>query len=63
MSFRFQRKLLKYVEFEKFLEDKIMEYFNFNTDQTSASVKWEAFKADIRGEIISYTRHHTKVHQ
>jgi len=30
-------------------------FFKFNTNQTSASTRWEAFKAYIRGQMISYT--------
>lgn len=30
-------------------------FFDINKDETSASVRWEAFKAYIRGQIISYT--------
>lgn len=37
------------------MEAKTDYYFEFNTDQTSASIRWEAFKPYIRGEIISYT--------
>ncbi len=33
---------------------------SINTDQTSASTKWEAFKAYIRGEIMSYTSRKSK---
>lgn len=62
LPFRFQAKWLKSAEFEEFLEGKIMEYFNFNKDQTSASIKLEAFKAYIRGEIMSYTQHKSKIH-
>lgn len=44
------------------MDNKIDQYFLVNTDQTSASVKWEAFKAYIRGEILSFTRHKTKLY-
>lgn len=44
----------------KFLEEKIDDFFTFNTNQTSASIKWEAFKAYIRGEIISFNKHKSK---
>lgn len=30
-------------------------YYDINTTQTSASIRWEAFKAFIRGVIISVT--------
>uniref|UniRef100_A0A8C6SR27 Reverse transcriptase domain-containing protein n=1 Tax=Neogobius melanostomus TaxID=47308 RepID=A0A8C6SR27_9GOBI len=42
-------------EFVKYVENKIDIYFETNIDQTNASVRWEAFKAYIRGEIISFT--------
>ncbi len=38
----------------------VLLYFCINTDQTSASTKWEAFKAYIRGEIMSYTSRKSK---
>lgn len=62
LPFRFQAKWLKSVELEEFLEGKITDYFSFNTNPTSALIKWEAFKAYIRGEIISYTRSKSKMH-
>lgn len=37
------------------LDAQIELFFNTNTDETSAIVRWEAFKAYIRGMIISYT--------
>lgn len=39
---------------------KLDEYFTINTNQTTASVKWEAFKAYLRGEIINYTTYKSK---
>ncbi len=60
--FRFQSKWLQYSDFVEFLDGKIDDYFSLNTNQTSASIKWEAFKAYIRGEIISYTKHKSKVY-
>lgn len=39
--FHFQSKWLQYPEFVEFLDGKIDEYFSFNTNQTSASIKWE----------------------
>lgn len=44
----------------KFIDEKIAKYFANNTTQTSALVKWEAFKTYLRGEIISYTTHKSK---
>lgn len=43
---------------QKFLntvERNIELFFATNTDETSASIRWEAFKAYIRGVMISYT--------
>lgn len=51
--FRFQSRWLQDPDFVKFVDGKIDQYFSLNTNRTSASVKWEAFKAYIRGEIIS----------
>lgn len=39
---------------------QIDEYFQINTTQTTACVKWEAFKAFLRGHIISYTGYKSK---
>lgn len=61
--FRFQASWLLDHDFVKFLDNKIDLYFLVNTNQTSASVKWEAFKAYIRGEILSYTRYRSKIYQ
>lgn len=41
--------------FLQFLGAQIELFFTTNTDETSAFVRWEAFKAYIRGMIISYT--------
>lgn len=38
-----------------FLDEQIGFYFETNTTETSASTRWEAFKAYIRGQIISIT--------
>uniref|UniRef100_A0A3B3IB68 Reverse transcriptase domain-containing protein n=1 Tax=Oryzias latipes TaxID=8090 RepID=A0A3B3IB68_ORYLA len=48
-------KWLKDENFVEFIGNKIDEYFTINTTQTSASVRWEAFKAFLRGHIISFT--------
>ncbi len=58
--FRFQTSLLQSSKFVDFMDKRIEEYFSINTDQTSASTKWEAFKAYIRGEIMSYTSRKSK---
>uniref|UniRef100_A0A669DA51 Reverse transcriptase domain-containing protein n=1 Tax=Oreochromis niloticus TaxID=8128 RepID=A0A669DA51_ORENI len=54
-NWRLQTKWLQNPEFVKFIEEKIEIYFELNTDQTCASVRWEGFKAYIRGEILSFT--------
>lgn len=47
-------------EFLEFIDKQIDYYFEINTNQTSASVRWEAFKAFIRGRMISYTNYKYK---
>ncbi len=47
-------------EFLDFIGKRIDYYFEINTNQTSASVRWEAFKAFIRGQMISYTNYKYK---
>lgn len=37
------------------LDEQIKLYFETNTIETLASIRWEAFKAFIRGQIISVT--------
>lgn len=54
-SWRLQVRWLQDPEVVKYVGTKIDSYFELNTFQTSASTRWEAFKAYIRGEIISYT--------
>lgn len=41
--------------FITFLDEQIKFYFEMNTTETSASIRWEAFKAFIRGQIINIT--------
>lgn len=53
--FRFQSRGLQDPDFVKYIDGRIDKYFLLNTNQTSASVKWEAFKAYLRGVIINYT--------
>jgi len=43
--------------FLEFLEEQIIHN---NTSQTSAKIRWEDFKAFIRGQIIRYTSRKTK---
>lgn len=60
---RFQIYWLQDSSFLKFMGACIDNYFLLNTDETTASVRWEAFKAYIRGEIIKYTSSKTKQHK
>lgn len=53
---RLQVYLLQDPSFVKFVESCIDKYFETNTNETTASIRWEAFKAYIRGEMISYKR-------
>ena len=43
------------LKFIQFVGEHIDVYFTTNTEQTSASTRWEAFKAYIRGQILSFT--------
>lgn len=38
-----------------FLGNQIDTYVEINTAQTTAIIRWEAFKAFIGGQIMSYT--------
>lgn len=57
---RFQTHWLQDPTFLKLIEAGIDNYFQLNTVETSASVRWEAFKAYIRGEMIKHTSSKTK---
>lgn len=59
-NWRFKAIWLQNEDFVTFIKSRIDLYFEFNTDQTGASTRWEAFKAYIRGEIISYTSSKSK---
>lgn len=59
-NWRFKSIWLQNEDFFSFIKIKIDLYFEINTDQTGACTRWEAFKAYIRGEIISYTSSKTK---
>ena len=50
-----QHKWLQVKEFVKYIGKLIEEFFKINTTQTTACIRWEAFKAFLRGHIISYT--------
>lgn len=52
---RFHPRWLTDSNFLQFVDEQIDFFFTTNTDETSAVVRWEAFKAYIRGMIISYT--------
>lgn len=43
-----------------FLSSQIDTYFQMNNTQTSPSVRWEVFKAYLRGPIISFTSYKSK---
>lgn len=59
---RLQTHILKDKNCIKFIEKCIYNYFDLNKNETSASIRWEAFKAYIRGEIISYTSAQNKTY-
>ena len=52
---RLQPKWLNDPKFLKYVGEQIDVFFFVNKEETSASIRWEAFKAFIRGQIISYT--------
>lgn len=52
-TWRCKQKWLADPGFVAFLDQQIKFYFEINTTETSASIRWEAFKAFIRGQIIS----------
>lgn len=54
------QKWLKDEDFVSYVGSKIDEYCSINTTQTTACIRWEAFKAYIRGHIISYTSSKSK---
>ena len=57
---RFDTKWLQDPEFISFINQQIEFFFQVNTSETSPLVRWEAFKAYIRGQIISYTSFKSK---
>lgn len=59
-KWKFQQKWLQDPDLIKFLEKQIDEYLLFNTNETSASIRWEAFKAFLRGQIINFTSSKSK---
>lgn len=60
---RFQARWLQNSNFVQFIGEKIDNYFELNTDQTCAAMRWEGFKAYIRGEILSHTSTKNKQQQ
>ncbi len=54
-KWRLHPKWLQNSDFIKFIGEHIDVYFSINTNQTSASIRWEASKAYIRGQMISFT--------
>lgn len=54
-NWRLNHRWLQNSDFIKFIGAQIDLYFATNIDQTSAIIRWEAFKAFIRGQMISYT--------
>lgn len=54
LKWRLQPGWLTDPTFIDYLDKQIDMYFACNTSQTSASIRWEAFKAFIRGQIISF---------
>lgn len=58
---RFQHfKWLQDEEFANYIGKPIDDFFQVNTNQTSACIKWEAFKAFLQGHIISFTSYKSK---
>jgi len=43
-----------------YLDKQITDYFELNTSEISPCIRWEAFKAFIRGQIISFTSSKSK---
>ncbi len=52
---RLQAFWLRDPTFIEFIGTQIDYYFENNTNQTSATIRWEAFKAFLRGQMISFT--------
>lgn len=62
-SWRFNSLLLSDNKFTKFIEAKIDDFIAINQnerDPISSSLLWEALKAYLRGQIISYSAHLNK---
>lgn len=52
---RFHPRWLHDPNFLEFIGSQIDLFFETNKDETSATIRWETFKAYVRGQIISYT--------
>lgn len=55
LKWRFQTKWMTDADFVTFLDEQIKYYFETNIVETSRSMRWEAFKAFIRRQIINIT--------
>lgn len=53
-KWHFQIGWLQDPEFIEYLNKQIDLYFEFNNSETSAGIRWEAFKAFIQGHIICF---------
>ena len=54
-NWRLHPKWIQDSDFIKFVGEHIDLYFLINTNQTTATIRWEAFKVYIRGQMISFT--------
>ena len=57
---KFDTKWLQDHKLICFIDQHIDLFFLVNTTETSSLIRWEAFKAYIRGQIISYTSFKSK---
>lgn len=57
---RLKQKWLLDSEFTSFIDNQINIFFETNKGETPPSSRWEAFKAYIRGQIISFTSYKAK---
>ena len=57
---KFDTRWLQDHKFIRFIDQHIDLFFLVNTTETSSLIRWEAFKAYIRGQIISYTSFKSK---
>ena len=59
-KWKFKQEWLKDKDLMEYLEKQITDYFELNTSETSSCIRWEAFKAFIRGHIINFTSSKSK---